>query len=123
MRISNGILQFGLWVSVVLTGSPLARAQDAVPGTLGDTFSAATTNKKPAPIVKQTPSAEEPATPATTVEEGKPRVRRGAIVQPRLPQQLRLHWRLQKVWRLAPRFLIIHTKRGVLMLVAAAFAL
>ena len=123
MRISNGILQFGLCVSVALTGSPLARAQDAVPGTLGDTFSAATTNKKPAPIVKQTPSAEEPATPATTVEEGKPRVRRGAIVQPRLPQQLRLHWRLQKVWRLAPRFLIIHTKRGVLMLVAAAFAL
>ena len=85
MRITNGILQSSLWVSVALTGSPLARAQDAVPGTLGDTFSAATTNKKPAPIVKQTPSAEEPATPATTVEEGKPRVRRGAIVQPKAP--------------------------------------
>jgi TonB family protein len=85
MRISNGILQFGLWVSVALTGSPLARAQDAVPGTLGDISSAATTNKKPAPIVKQTPSAEEPATPATTVEENKPRVRRGAIVQPKAP--------------------------------------
>jgi TonB family protein len=85
VRISKGILQFGLLVSVALTGSPLARAQDAVPGTLGDIFSAATTNKKPAPIVKQTPSAEEPATPATIVEEDEPRVRRGAIVQPKAP--------------------------------------
>src|SRR5262249_5970948 len=43
-------------------------------------ISAATT-----PIVKQTPSAEEPATPATTVEEDRPRVRRRAIVQPKAP--------------------------------------
>jgi TonB family protein len=107
MRISNGILQFGLCVSVALTGLPLARAQDAVPGTLGDLsktkeatptlsaenptskpsleISAATANKKPAPIVKQTPSAEELATPAATVEEDRPRVRRGAIVQPKAP--------------------------------------
>jgi TonB family protein len=107
MRISNGILQFGLCVSVALTGSPLARAQDAVPGTLGDLskrteatptvstenpgskpsreISAATTNKKPAPIVKQTPSAEEVAIPAATVEEDRPRVRRGAIVQSKAP--------------------------------------
>ena len=105
MRISNGILQFGLCVSVALTGSLLARAQDAVPGTLGDfskgtettptvstenpgskpsrEISAATTNKKPVPIVKQTPSAEEVATPAATVEEDRPRVRRSTIVQPK----------------------------------------
>ena len=144
MRISNGILQFGLCVSFALTGSTLARAQDAVPGTLGDLskrteatptvstenpgskpsleISAATTNKKPAPIVKQTPSAEELAAPAATVKEDRPRVRRGAIVPPQAPQQLRRHWRPQKVWRLAPRFPIIHTKRGVPMLLAAAFA-
>ena len=107
MRISNGILQFGLCVSFALTGSTLARAQDAVPGTLGDLskrteatptvstenpgskpsleISAATTNKKPAPIVKQTPSAEELAAPAATVEEDRPRVKRGAIVPPRAP--------------------------------------
>ena len=102
MRISKGILQFGLWVSVALTGSPLARAQDAVPGTLGDfskrteatpTLSMEIPRSKPSleisaattPVVKQTPSAEEPATPATTVEEDTPRVRRRAIVQPKAP--------------------------------------
>jgi len=102
MRIRKGIVQFGLWVSVALTDSPFARAQDAVPGTLGDsskrtdatpTPSAEIPSSKPSleisaattPIVKQTPSAEEPATPATTVEEVTPRVRRRAIVQPKAP--------------------------------------
>ena len=104
MRIRKGILQFGLWVSVALTGSPFARAQDAVPGTLGDsskrtdatpTPSAEIPSSKPSleiaaattPIVKQTPSAEEPATtPVTTVGEDTPRrVRRRAIVQPKAP--------------------------------------
>jgi TonB family protein len=102
-----GQLLVGLCVGVALTGSPLARAQDAVPASLGDLqgkaegtptlsgenprskqsleISAATSNKKPAPIVKQMPPPEELATRAAIVEENKPRVRTRAIVQPRAP--------------------------------------
>jgi protein TonB len=108
MRIGKRILQFGLCVGLGLAGSPLARAQQLAPATLGDPskrteatpapsaeqprakpsleISAATPNEKPAPIAEQTPPPEELATPAATVEEETPRVKRRAIMQPKAPE-------------------------------------
>ena len=103
MRIRKGILQFGLCVGVALTGSPLARAQEAVPPTLGDTserteatprpkpgkprskggveISAATQNETPAPVVEQTLPPEELATPAAATGKREPPARKRPIVQ------------------------------------------
>jgi len=108
MRLYKGTVQFVLCIGVALTGSPLARAQELAPATLQELpkrteatptpnpdkprskgsveISAATPNEKPAPLVEQTPLPEEVATPAPTVEEKKPRVRKRAIVQPKAPE-------------------------------------
>ena len=110
MRLQKGTVQFVLCIGVALTGSPLARAQELVPATLPDLsksskrteatptpkadkpsskpsveISAETPNPKPTPAVEETPPPEELATPATTVEKNRPRVRRHAIVQPKAP--------------------------------------
>ena len=108
MRISKRILQFGLCVGVALTGSSLARAQEAVPATLGETsqrteapprpnpgkptskggveISAATPNEKPAPVVEQTPPLEKFATPAARTEKRERPARKRAIVQRKAPE-------------------------------------
>jgi TonB family protein len=110
MRISTGILQFGLYVGVSLAGSPLGQAQDAVPATLRDTskrteatptptpnphkpkskgfleISAATPNETPPPLVEQTPPPEELATPAATTAEKEPPLRKRAVMQRKLPE-------------------------------------
>ena len=103
-----GILDTILCVGVALTGSPLARAQEAVPATLGDTsqrmeatlkpnpgkprskggveISAATPNETPAPVVEQTPPPEELGTPAVTTAKREPPPRKRPIVQRRAPE-------------------------------------
>ena len=111
MQLDKGMFRFILCIGVALGGSPLARAQELVPATLPDLsksskrteatptpsaeqpkskasleISAAVPNEKPAPIVEKTPLPEELATPAATVEEETPRVRRRAIVQPKAPE-------------------------------------
>lgn len=109
MRISKGILQFGLCVGVALTGSPLARAQEAVPATLDTSqraeatprpkpgkprskgsveISAATPNEKPAPVVEQTPPPEELTTPAATTAKREPPARKRPVVQRKAPESL-----------------------------------
>ena len=103
----KGTVQFVLCISLALAGSPLARAQELAPGTLGELskrteatptpnadkpsskpsieIPAATPNETPTPIPEQPPSPEELATPVATVEKNTSRVRRRAVVQPKTP--------------------------------------
>jgi TonB family protein len=107
MCVHKGTVRLIVCIGLALAGSPLARAQELAPATLGDLsnrtearptphpdkprsegsveISAAIPNEEPAPMVEQTPPAEELATPTTTVEERTPRVKRRAIVQPKAP--------------------------------------
>jgi len=95
MRLHRGILLSILWTGVALAGSQLARGQDAPSGNLQEHSQPVEptpipsprpkeneklkpsveisgempSQKKPSPVVKQTPRAEEPATIAGTVEK------------------------------------------------------
>lgn len=108
VRLYKGTVQFIVCIGAAFAGSPLARAQDAVPATLRDIskrtgatptpsaeqprskptleISAATPNETAGPLVDQTPPPEELATPAATTEEREPRLKRRAIVQRKSPE-------------------------------------